>query len=138
MTIEEINQFFTTQFSEAASCPVLESLENGRVRARLPYVQRHLRPGGTMSGPSMMMLADAVGLMSVMVERARAVEGVTSNLNIHFLSRPQPGDLLAYGELLRLGRRQAVVSVTIYSDGEDAPVASATVTYALPPADDSA
>ena len=132
MKTEDINRFFAHQFAEEASSPIMEGVDGERIRARLPYAKRHLRPGGTISGPAMMMLADAVGFMAVMAGADHGIAGVTSNLNIHFLSRPQPGDLLAYGEVLRMGRRQAVVAVSIHTEAQSEPVASATVTYALP------
>ncbi len=135
MKIEDINRFFAQQFAEAPAYPILESVTEHQVQARLPHVPRHLRPGGTISGPAMMMFADAVGYMAVLATGHDDVGAVTANLNIHFLSRPHPADLVASGEVLRMGRRQAVVRVDIKSDGHEKVVASATVTYALPSSD---
>ncbi len=110
----------------------VEALDDRTVRLRLGAEAQHLRPGQTVSGPTMFVLCDAVGW--IMVLRNRGLESmmsVTSSLNINFLSRPKPTDLIAEGRLLKLGRRQAVSEVLLYSEGDAEPVAQATVTYAI-------
>ncbi|MDP6346454.1 MAG: PaaI family thioesterase, partial [Alphaproteobacteria bacterium] len=97
---------------------------------------RHLRPGGTIAGPTMMALADCVVWLAIIATLGRGEAAVTTNLNINFMRRPEPADLIAEARLLKLGRRSAVGDVMIYSDdGGDAadhPVAHATLTYAIP------
>jgi uncharacterized protein (TIGR00369 family) len=110
----------------------VESLGQGKAAIRMPFRAEMVRPGGTIAGPAMMALADCVMYAVVLGMKREAVMAVTSNLSIHFLRAPKPADLLAQGELLRLGRRLAVVAVTIYAEGETEPVAHATGTYALP------
>jgi uncharacterized protein (TIGR00369 family) len=104
----------------------------------MPFNERQLRPGGTLSGPTMMDLADAAMYASVLAEHGALEMAVTENLNINFLRRPAPRDLIAVAEPLKSGRRSMVLDVRIYSPGEpggeDALVAHATGTYALPPA----
>lgn len=111
----------------------LTEIEAGRASLRIPFADRMLRPGGTIAGPVMMAAADAVMYAVVMSARGGAKEAVTSNLTIHFLRRPEPGDLVAEGRLLKLGRRLAVVEVTIASAGGGEAVAHVTGTYSIPP-----
>ncbi len=101
--------------------------------ARVPFNAKLVRPGGTLSGPTLMALADAA-MYAVVLGRLGCVEmAVTSNLNINFLARPSPTDLLAEATILRLSKRQAVCEVLLYSAGErENLVAHVTGTYALP------
>lgn len=101
--------------------------------ARVPFNAKLVRPGGTLSGPTLMALADAA-MYAVVLGRLGCVEmAVTSNLNINFLARPAPADLLAEATILRLSKRQAVCEVLLYSAGErENLVAHVTGTYALP------
>ena len=101
--------------------------------ARVPFNGRLVRPGGTLSGPTIMALADAAMYAVVLGRLGRVEMAVTANLNINFLARPQPVDLIAEARILRLSRRQAVCEVQLYSQGqEDELVAHVTGTYALP------
>jgi uncharacterized protein (TIGR00369 family) len=110
----------------------VESLGQGKAVVRMPFLPVMARPGGTVAGPVTMGLADCVMYAVVLGVKRDAVMAVTSNLSIHFLRAPKPATIIAEGKLLRLGRRLAVVEVTIYSEGEAEPVAHATGTYALP------
>jgi uncharacterized protein (TIGR00369 family) len=92
-----------------------------------------LRPGGTISGPTMMALADFAMYVAVLGGIGPVPLAVTINLNINFLRKPAQRDLLAEARLLRLGRRLATGEVTIRSDGEEKPVAHVTSTYSIPP-----
>jgi uncharacterized protein (TIGR00369 family) len=113
----------------------VERFEPGLVDVRLPYRELLLRPGGTVCGPAMMALAD-VTLYGVVLSLVGRVElAVTTDLNIHFLAKPRPGDLIGHGRILRLGRVLAVGEVTITRAGHAGPVAHATGTYAIPPQD---
>lgn len=111
----------------------VEAVGEGGVTCRLPYDDRHLRPGGTLSGPSMMTLADAAMYAAVLSRLGRIEMAVTQNLNINFLARPRPADLVAEAEILKMGRRTVVLDVKIYSSGSPEVVAHATGTYSLPP-----
>ncbi len=113
----------------------LESIATSGVFMRAVYNEDFLRPGGTVSGPVMMALADAA-MYALVLSRIGPVElAVTTNLSINFLSRPLPGDIVAQARLLKLGKRLAVGEVSLYSDGGsgDAPVAHVTATYSIPP-----
>ncbi len=112
---------------------MVERLVAGEARVRLPIDQAHLRPGGTVSGPAMMGLADYTMYAVVLSRIGRQKMAVTTSLNANFLRRPSPKDLVAEGRLLKLGRRLAYGEVTIFSQGEDDPVCHVTSTYSLPP-----
>ena len=111
----------------------LESIDAGKAVMRLPFDDGMLRPGGTLSGPAMMALADATMYAVVLSAIGIVKLAVTTSFNINFLHRPPPADLMADGRLLKLGKRLAVIEVTLHSDGHKEPVAHATGTYSIPP-----
>ena len=111
---------------------IVERMEYGEVNIRLPYQDIFLRPGGTVSGPAMMALAD-ITLYGVVLSMIGRVElAVTTDLNIHFLRKPAPGDLIAKGRILKLGRSLAVGEVSIVTLTSNINVAHVIGTYALP------
>jgi uncharacterized protein (TIGR00369 family) len=97
----------------------------------LPYQQRSIRPGGSISGPYMMMLSDACMYAVVLSMIDGAKLAVTTNFNINFLRKPSESDLIAEGKIIKLGKRLAVMEVSILT-GSDI-VAHATGTYSIPP-----
>ena len=105
-------------------------------RMRLHYRADHLRPGGTISGPTLFALADVALYVAILAQLGRVKLAVTTNLNINFLRKPGPADLIGEARLLKLGKRLAVGEVTMFS--VDAPdiVAHATGTYSIPPRSD--
>lgn len=112
----------------------VEAVTATGVSCRQLYSSSQLRPGGTLSGPTMMTLADAAMYAAVMSRLGRLEMAVTQNININFLARPAPADLVAEAEVLKLGRRTVVIDVKIFSEGKPDMVAHATGTYSLPPA----
>jgi len=132
MTAAEITTFIRDAFPGGEPPHVMEEVSPGRTVMRLPAERTMLRPGGTISGPTLMALADSAAWAATLAEIGPVALSVTSHLSIHFLRKPPPGDLVATTEMLRRGRRQAVVEVRITSGDEPEPVASATVTYAIP------
>ena len=94
---------------------------------------RHLRPGGTLSGPSMMGLADLALYAAILANVGPVALAVTTNLAFNFLRKPAPADLVAKARLLKLGKRLAVGEVSLYSAGSDDIVCHATGTYSIPP-----
>lgn len=114
---------------------VAEEISESGVTMRARYDEKFLRPGGTVSGPVMMALADACMYALVLSQIGPVELAVTTNLNINFLRKPQPGDVLAQARMLKLGRRLAVGDVTLYSSGDspDNAVAHVTTTYSIPP-----
>jgi len=135
MTVDELNGFLTAEFPQifhAQSGLAIEEVWHGGARVRQAFQQHSVRPGGTISGPTMMALADFAMYVGVLASIGRVPLAVTTNLNINFLRKPATCDLIAECRLLKLGRRLAVGEVTIRSDGQKAPVAHATSTYSIP------
>lgn len=112
---------------------VTEEIGHGSSRLRLPPQPRFLRPGGTVSGPVQMALADCAAYAALLGAIGPVPLAVTTNLTINFLAKPRPGDLICHCRLLKLGRRLAVAEATNFSEGQDQPVSHVTATYAIPP-----
>ncbi len=135
MTAAAIEALLTVEFPQAffpGSGLTIERVEHGDVRVRKAYHEDHLRPGGTISGPTMMELADFAMYVAVFSAVGAQPLAVTTNLNINFLRKPAQADLIADARLMKVGKRLAVGEVTLYSDGSDEPVAHVTSTYSLP------
>ncbi|MCP4285559.1 MAG: PaaI family thioesterase [Gammaproteobacteria bacterium] len=111
----------------------LDQMEAGRAVMRLPYLASSVRPGGTISGPHMMMLADACMYAVVLGLIGKVKLAVTTNFNVNFLRKPMETDLLAEGNIIKLGKRLAVLEVSVLTAGDDELVAHATGTYSIPP-----
>jgi uncharacterized protein (TIGR00369 family) len=111
---------------------IVERVEGQRVYCRNRYHANQLRPGGTLSGPTLMGLADAAMYAVVLANLGPLEMAVTQNLNINFLRKPVPRDLIAVAEPLKIGRRSVALEVRIYSEGDPAMVAHVTGSYALP------
>ena len=138
MTVEELERFFLAEFPQvfhAESGLAIEAVWERGCRVRQAFRQRSVRPGGTISGPTMMALADFAMYVAVLAAIGPVPLAVTINLNINFLRKAAPRDLLAEARLLKLGKRLATGEVTICSQGETEPVAHVTSTYSIPPAD---
>jgi uncharacterized protein (TIGR00369 family) len=113
---------------------IIEAIDDGSARLRLPASPDVLRPGGTVSGPAMMTLADYAMYAAVLGAIGRVELAVTTSLSINFLRKPPQADIVAGCRLLKLGKRLAYGEVMLHSDAEpDAPVAHATTTYSIPP-----
>jgi uncharacterized protein (TIGR00369 family) len=110
----------------------IEAVEPSFGRLRLTYSERHLRPGGTISGPSMFTLADVALYATILAHIGPVPLAVTSSLTINFLRKPEPRDLIAECRLMKLGKRLAYGTVVLRSDGLSEPVAHATGTYSMP------
>jgi uncharacterized protein (TIGR00369 family) len=135
MTAEAIEDLLRREFPQAffEGCGLsLERVHYADVRVRRAYHEDHLRPGGTISGPTMMELADFAMYVAVFSAIGPQPLAVTTNLSINFLRKPAPTDLLADAKLLKVGKRLVVGEVAIYSDGMDEPVAHVTSTYSVP------
>jgi uncharacterized protein (TIGR00369 family) len=112
---------------------VIDSLGEGTIRVQLPYRADFVRPGGTVMGPVLFALADVALYGAVLSLIGRVELAVTTSMTINFLRRPAPGAVTAEGRVLKLGKRLAYGEVTLWSDGEDEPVAHVTGTYSIPP-----
>lgn len=111
----------------------IEELWRGGCRLRQRYDQRVLRPGGTLSGATMMALGDFAMYLAVLSAIGWVPLAVTTNLTINFLRKPPARDLIAQARLLKLGRKLAVGEVAIHADGVEGMVAHVTSTYSIPP-----
>ena len=130
-TKEEVAAFMATEFPQC-KC-VIEAVGQGGATVSHRVGSDELRPGGTVSGPAMFALADVAAYAAVLAHIGPVALAVTTSLNINFLRKPAPADLIAVGRLLKLGKRLAVGEVTLFSEGQEEPVAHATVTYSIPP-----
>ena len=129
---QQFNQIIEHDLPWAADAGMqLQSIEAGKVVMNLPYHARSVRPGGSISGPHMMMLADATMYAVVLSVAGKVKLAVTTNFNINFLRKPSETDLTAEGKIIKLGKRLAVLEVSIFS--KDDIVAHATGTYSIPP-----
>jgi uncharacterized protein (TIGR00369 family) len=136
LSVKELQRLLTAEFPEmfnAASGYAVEEVWHRGCRVRRHFDPQSLRPGGTVSGPTMMALADFAVYVAILATIGWVPAAMTTNLNINFLKRPAPRDLLAEARLLKLGRRLAVADVSIRSEGDDELVAHATSTYSIPP-----
>jgi acyl-coenzyme A thioesterase PaaI-like protein len=135
MDADALDRFMFEAFGRPLTWTI-ERVDLNGIRVRQPTGDADSRPGGTVSGPTLMSLADGVAYMVVLSRIGPAALAVTSNLTINFLRRPRLVDLVCDAQLLKLGRSLAVVDVLLYSDtGEpdalERPIAQATVTYSL-------
>ena len=139
MSAKELSQALKVEFPHlfdgADGTYHIEEVHHGSARVRRGYHKTALRPGGTLSGATMMELADVGMYVAVLASIGWVPLAVTTNLNINFLRKPAQRDLIADVLLIKLGKRLAVGDVSIRSDGADDLVAHATATYSIPRAD---
>ena len=133
MSEEELEEFLYSHFPMRERIFRVEKADRMSAQVRLRFDDRLLRPGGTISGPSLMYLADTAMYIAVLAMIGPVPLAVTTNLNINFLRKPPKADVIAAVRLLKLGKRLAVGEVTMCSEGDPDPVAHATVTYSIPP-----
>ncbi|MDU9003333.1 PaaI family thioesterase [Sedimentitalea todarodis] len=133
-TPSEMMEFLNEVFPQVRGDYAIDHLDGETVTMRLFTADHHLRPGGTVSGPSMFALADITAYVATMAPIGKEALAVTTNISMDFMRKPEAGrDLIAKGTLLKLGRALAVTDVLIYSEGTDKPVARASLTYSIPP-----
>ncbi|MBO9401876.1 PaaI family thioesterase [Shimia sp. R9_3] len=134
MSAEEMTDWLQSVFPQVKDDFVVEHIDGTNTVMRLMVAERHLRPGGTVSGPSMFALADVAAYVATMACIGKEALTVTTNCSLDFMRKPASGkDLIAKATLLKLGRSLSVTSILIYSEGEERPVARANMTYAIPP-----
>lgn len=134
MNRDDLIQFMQEHFPQVAGDFGIEDVTDTGIRIRLHVSDRNLRPGGTVSGPSMFSLADVSIYLAVLSHIGPEALAVTTNCSIDFMRKPTAGaDLIAKARLLKMGRALAVGDVLIFSEGDDQPVARAGLTYSIPP-----
>lgn len=134
MTIDDMTDFLAEQFPQVKDDFIVEEVRDMGIRVRLKVAERHLRPGGTVSGPTMFSLADVTVYLAIMAMVGPKALAVTTNCSIDFMRKPAARtDLIGECTLLKLGKVLAVGDVLVYSEGLEAPVARASLTYSIPP-----
>lgn len=136
LTRKELEDHLRTEFPEifrAMPDLVIEELWLGGCRLRLRFNESTLRPGGTVSGPTIMGFADVAMYVAVLSAIGWVPLAVTTNLNANFLKKPGAEDLLAEARLFKLGKRLAVGEVRISAASDEELVAHVTSTYSIPP-----
>ncbi|WP_245516661.1 PaaI family thioesterase [Methylobacterium segetis] len=136
MSLAEVTAFLEREFPQVhhgGRTYHLEAVGRLSARMRMDHHERHLRPGGTVSGPSMMALADLALYAAILSQIGPVGLAVTTNLSFNFLRRPGPAGLVAEARLMKLGRRLAVGEVLITARDSDDLVCHATGTYSIPP-----
>ena len=135
MNVKQLEGFLSREFSQFFNPQSGLTIEDARycgARVRQAYSAQFIRPGGSISGPTMMALADFTMYVAVLGTIGPVPLAVTTSLNINFLRKPAARDLIADCRLLKVGKRLAVGEVTILSDGMDEAVAHVTATYSIP------
>lgn len=131
-SLEEVATFFETAFAGSEGRPDIVRFEDGAATIRLAVTDANLRPGGYVSGPTQMSMADTVTYLAIFSRIGITPMAVTSSLNMSFL-RPLICDtVIADCKLIKLGRTLAVAEVDIRGQGSSSPASHAIVTYALP------
>ncbi len=136
LTAEQVSAFIDEVFPQQVGVYRVASVSPNAAVLTQAIDERHLRPGGTVSGPTMFALADCAFYVAVLAMIGREALTVTTTLTINFLRKPPAADLRAEARILKLGRLLATGDVTLFSEGVDGPVAHATCTYAIPSARD--
>ena len=135
MTIEALADFMQQAFPQVAH-DFLVYEEEGGLLLEMQIEEGHLRPGGTVSGPSMFCLADVSFYLAILRKIGPEALSVTTNATINFMRKPEAGNLIALPRLLKVGRSLVVGDVLIYSKtdgGRENALAQATMTYSIPP-----
>ena len=135
MSVAELEQFLRAEFPQSfgSGDTRIEKANGETCLLRQRYSDQMLRPGGTISGPTLMALADCAMYVVLLSAIGPVALAVTTNLNINFLRRGVPGhDVLAEARLLKLGKRLAVGEVTLSSGASPDPIAHVTLTYSIP------
>ena len=134
MDKDALTQFLASDFSQVDGMFTIESVGEMEAVIRLNVREEHLRPGGTVSGPSMFALADVSVYLAILAMIGPKALSVTTNCSIDFMRKPEAGrDLLCRVRLLKLGRVLAVGDCLLFSEGNDQAVARASLTYSIPP-----
>ena len=133
LSIEAVQDFLHREFPQVNDDYVIDAIEPMGMRVRTMPGTRHLRPGGTISGPTIFALADCAVYLAIIAHVGEEALAVTTNASIDFLRKPAAGvPLIADVTLLKLGRGLAVGDAAIRSEGAPALVARATLTYSRP------
>ena len=129
----DLQRFFAEEGLDGEGTMLVEEVGPQSARVRLRAAARHLRPGGTLSGASMMALADLAIYAALLGEIGLVPLAVTTSLAVNFLRKPPLADLLAEARLLKVGKTLAFGEILLHSEGDSRVVAHCTSTYSIPP-----
>ena len=133
MDVAALSEFLNKFFPQVSDEFNIKKLEENYLEVVLKIEDKHLRPGGTVSGPSMFALADVAAYLNVLSMVGPKALAVTTNCGIDFMRRPLANsDLIAKSQIVKLGRSLVVTQCLMYSIGDSKPVARANLTYSLP------
>lgn len=134
VTVAQLEAFLAKEFPQVVEDFEFVSVSAGQVVMALSASDKHLRPGGTVSGPSLFGLVDVAAYFCAMSVIGPVALAVTTHCSIDFMRKPEPGRILCDMEILKLGRSLVVTRGLVFTDGaKDKPVAQASVTYSIPP-----
>jgi uncharacterized protein (TIGR00369 family) len=132
LSAAEVETLIQNGFSAKHKLFDIEDARPGFIRTRVPYSERMLRPGNVLSGPALFTAADTAMYALVLMHLGPTMMAVTTSMNINFLAKAKPGDIIGEGRLLKLGRKLAVMEIALYSSAEpQTMVAHATGSYTL-------
>ncbi|MBN9886525.1 PaaI family thioesterase [Salipiger abyssi] len=133
-TVPEMEAYLMEVFPQVEGMFGIDRMGEDLLVMRLLVSDDHLRPGGTVSGPSMFALADVAAYVATLARIGRQPLTVTTHCSIDFMRKPEAGrDLLAEARVLKIGRSLSVTDVLLFSEGSEKPVAHGSLTYAIPP-----
>jgi uncharacterized protein (TIGR00369 family) len=132
LSATELAEYVDEIFPQVAGRFGILDLEPGRIRLRMSATAADLRPGGTVSGPAMFLLADCAFYLALLGVIGKVPLAVTTNCAIDFMRKPAPGGLVAEARVLKLGRTLAVGDALLFSGGQPEPIARAGLTYSIP------
>ncbi len=134
MSAADLQDFLAREFADISALGIIvERVDERTITLRLPAQSAMIRPGGTISGPTMFSLADVSVWLLILAQIGPVALAVTTSVGMNFFRKPSPGDLVAEGELLKLGARLAVGHVRLHAEGSRELVADASITYSIPP-----
>ena len=138
ISAEEMNAFFLSAFDggDKTMMPAITHASEGRVIMELSITKAMLRPGGTVSGPTQMAVADHAAYAVIFTHHGVTAMALTTNLNIDFLRAPKGNVMVIDAKTIKMGRTLAVISVEMTMKGSPKLTSRATVTYAMPKDDD--
>ena len=132
MTKEELNDFLEREFPQVNKNFEILKVSDKNFSMLMHISSEHLRPGATVSGPTMFLLADVTFYLATLTVIGPKSLTVTTNCSINFLRKPNEKNLISEARILKLGKTLSVGDVLIYSEDIDEPVAHASLTYSIP------
>ena len=128
----DLEKFLEKEFPQVSNNFKILNTKPNSLSMLMHISDEHLRPGGTVSGPTMFLLADVSFYLATLSMIGPKSLTVTTNCSINFLRKPNISDLISETRVLKIGKTLSVGDVLIYSEGIKEPVAHASLTYSIP------